>query len=75
MNNELNQLMNEIVDDMEYYKEAWSAFGDNPHTEGRSVAMHIAQLLVKKHFYKYVQECPDGCPGTLNTYEKIEIEM
>ena len=73
MNDSIEKLMNDIINDMENYKEAWEAFGDNPHTAGRATAMNIAQRLVKRHFEKFKLECPNGCCGTLNDYELVEM--
>ena len=50
----LENLLADITAEMEEFKEAWSAFGDNPHTSGRATAMNIAQRLVERHFKKYI---------------------
>ena len=46
----LEEILQSIYTQMDIWAEAWRAMGDNPHTEGRVVAMEMAKRLVEKEF-------------------------
>ena len=46
----LEEILQNIYTQMDIWAEAWRAMGDNPHAEGRVVAMEMAKRLVEKEF-------------------------
>lgn len=46
----IEEALQNIYAQMDIWTEAWRAMGDNPHTEGRVVAMEMAKRLVEREF-------------------------
>lgn len=46
----MEEALQNIYAQMDIWIEAWHAMGDNPHTEGRAVAMDMAKRLVEREF-------------------------